>query len=277
MQRSYKLYLISLFLLNIYSWISIVESTFGIPSIVKYVIVLFVLVTIFYTKISNPSKPVPESLFYPVIVLFTIYSSVLLFLACLKIDGLFYIQRLFGQRYFFLPYLIPLPLIYTKFDLNFFENFFYYTYKLILPAILIALYIIATGINSGDKYVRVANFNLFDLGGSFLIMTSHVAKKKSVSYFALTYAILVIIIALAHGRRTTLIEYLLFMLFMIVIRLKSKLLTSNDRMRMYFLGLLLIICSISFGYLLNSSFAFQRGFSKEGFIESRGDPTEAFF
>lgn len=47
-------------------------------------------------------------------------------------------------------------------------------------------------------------------------------------------------------------------------------------MKIYFLGLILIVALLSFGYLLMSTYAFQRGISKEGFEESRGKVFEDF-
>jgi hypothetical protein len=147
----------------------------------------------------------------------------------------------------------------------------------IIPAILIELYIFFTGIsrvNWGEQVLRVS---LFDLGSYFLLLTAHLSERKYRYNIVLLYTLLLILLLAQFGRRTSFIELVLFLLAMIIIRLRSPILTRNDRFVMYFVGLIVIIATLYYGNQASSSFVFQRGFSKEAFNASRGTVFEGFF
>jgi hypothetical protein len=264
-------------MLNIYSWIWLVESTYGIPSIVKYSLSVFALGTIIYYKLLNPSKPSPGLLFYPFVIIFVIWSLIILVSAATRFNNLFYLQRVFAQDLFFLPYLIPIIILFTKFDLEFFNDYFYYCFILIIPAILIQLFVILTGISIDKWSEQVNGIGIFDLGSGFLLLTAHLAKKRYIFNSALIYAVLMIFLFAQYGRRGMVTEYMLLIFFMIIFRLRSSFLNFNDRIKMYFAGLIMIILILIFGYLITSSFVFQRGFTKEAFEESRGVVVSNFF
>ena len=276
-QRNNKIFILSLFLLNLFQWVSLVDFKYGIPLIVKYVLSISILGLIIYYRQKNPLKPMPGSLFYPLIILFVIWSLLLIIYALIGIDSLLYLQRILGVRYFFIPYLLPLVLLFTKFDLDFLRQYFHYIYILIIPALLIQLSIVVFGISQQEWYEQTHRILIFDIGSSFLLLTAHLSRKKHISYFIYFYFLIWTILWSAYGRRGMLIESVLFFIFMIFIRLRSPFLKLADRMRIYFSGLLIIILFLSFGYLLTSSYAFQRGMTKEGFNESRSSVFEGFF
>jgi hypothetical protein len=267
----------ALLLLNFFAWLEVVETTYSIPKIIKYIISITVLGTIIYYRIANPSKPKPGTFYYFIIWFFILWSLKLLISACFKFNSIFYIQRVFGQTPFFIPYIIPILILFSKFDLEFIRCFFHYSYIFILPAIAISLYIIASGISTEDYYEQSCRIGLFDLGSSFLLLTSQFSKKKHIFNIAVLYYLLMIFLALQWGRRGMLVEYLILLLVMFTIRFKSHFSSFNDRLKIYFVGLTIIILLLSFSNLVTSSYAFQRGFSKAGFIESRGMIFEDFF
>jgi len=183
----------------------------------------------------------------------------------------------FDNQYYFysIPYILPILILYTRFDLDFFRSLFYYSYILLLLSILISTYTAFSGEDSGGETSRVM---LFNIGGSFILITSQFSKKKGIFYTVVIYYMLLIVLVLKLGRRGMFVEYILLMVTMILFRLKSQLLLLYDRMIMYFIGLLFVIFIIAYGYSsFASSYAFQRGLSAEGFEESRGDVFEAFF
>lgn len=277
MRRNYQLLILSLFLVNLFGWISAVETTFGIPQVVKYLLSISILGIILYYKFKNPSKPTTDGLFYPLIVIFVFWSFVLIIFALLRIDNLFYIQRILSQRFFFIPYLLPIILLYTKFDIKFFGNLFYYSSWLIIPCFLIQLYTVVIGKSATNWGEQVGLIIMFDIGSIFLLFTSHMSKNKYTTYVVIGYYLLWTILWSFYGRRGMLIENVILLVFMIIIRLRTSFLKFPDRMKIYYSIYLLVLFFIMFSYLFTSSYAFQRGFGGDAFEESRGLVFEAFF
>lgn len=276
MNKDIKIFIYSLLFINLYNWISIVEFKYGIPSIFKYILSVSAIGAILYYKILYPSKPDPGRLFYPVIAVFTVWTTVMLISAILKFNSFFFIQRIFGQRYFFLPYVLPLFLLYTRFNLAFFSRFFYYSFLFIIPAALIQV-IIIPGLSVQNLHENIQRIGIFDIGSSFLLLTAHISKRKYISAFALLYFFLMIILSILWGRRGMLIEYGLLLIFMTYIRLRSSLVIRSHRFKIYISVLSFIILILALGYLFENTLVFQRGFSKAGFEESRGLVLEDFF
>jgi hypothetical protein len=263
--------------LNLFGLVSVNEARYGIPNIIKYILSIYVLGIIIYYRLKNPAKPVPEGLFYPVIVAFVLWSLILLIFSILNFDGFFYLQRLFGQSYFFIPYLLPILLIYAKFNLEFFSHWFRYSFVFLIPAIVIQLYIIQFTIDPGTWWRQKSFILVFDIGSKLLLLTAHISKKKYISYTVLLYYLLWIFIWSVYGRRGALVNNLILLIFMIFMRMRSSFVKRADRMKIYFSGLLLIILILAFGYLITSTYVFQRGFNQNAFQESRGSVFEGFF
>ena len=276
-RRNIIVFIYALLLLNFFAWIEVVEATYGIPRIIKYIISITVLITIVYYRISNPSKPEPGAFTYFIISIFILWSLTLLILALLKFNNIFYIQRVFGQTSFYIPYIIPILILFSKFDLEFIRYYFHYAYLFIVPAMMIAVFIAARELPAKDYYEQSCRIGLFDIGSSFLLLTSQLSKKKYIFNIVVLYYLLMIFLVLQWGRRGMFVEYLFLMFAMFILRIKSSFLNINDRLKIYFVGLTLIILLLSFSNLFTSTYAFQRGFSKEGFVESRGMIFQDFF
>ncbi len=276
MKRDRNIFIIALILLNLFLWLSRFEFKYGIPQVVKYVFSISSIGMIFWFRLKNPSKLSPGGLTSIIVFVFIFWSLFLIVDSVIKIDSLFYIQRVLGQRFFFMPYLLPLILLYTRFDLEFFSILLKCTFILIIPAMIMQLSVLAFGISPWRWEEQVASINMFDIGSWLLLMSAHYYRKRYVSVIIIFYFLIWAMLWAFFGRRGMLIESLFLFLFMIIIRLRSSLIKRVDRMKIYFLGLILIVALLSFGYLLMSTYAFQRGISKEGFEESRGKVFEDF-
>lgn len=279
MKTFYKLLILGFFLLNIYQWLGYADVKYGVPTVIKYIISFYVIGIIIFYKFNNPLKPLPGGLFSLFIITFVIMSIILVINALTRINSLFYLQMIFGKRYIFLPYLIPVFLLLSKFDLDFFSYFFHYSSVLIIPALFIQIYIALFTISpSPENYIDQENFiHVFDIGSGLLLLTAHISRKKYVSYAVILYYLLWIVMYSVYGRRGELLNVIVFVIFMFIIRLKSSFLKITDRMKIYFAGSVLILLLISFGYLFMSTFVFQRGFNKDAFDASRGEISKAFF
>ena len=277
MQRNYKLFIFSLFLLNLFWWISAVEAQYGIPQLVKYILSISSLCIIIYYKLINPSKPVPGGLIYAAIIFFVIWSIFLFLSASVNFRNFQYVQRIFGQPHFIIPYIIPVFLLFSRFDIEFFSDYFHYCFLLLIPAILIELYIVLTGVSRFNWGEQILRISIFDLGSYFLLLTAQLSKKKYVFTIALFYSLLMIFLLAQFGRRGSFIEYVLILSYMIIMRLRSPVLNRNDRFLLYFAGLFMIVILMTYGHLASSSYIFERGLSKDAFEASRGTVFESFF
>jgi len=73
---------------------------------------------------------------------FVAWSLFLLGQAALGFDGLFSIQRVLGQRYFFLPYLLPLIVLYTRYEASFFARLLKVGVPLLALSVLVQFYVL---------------------------------------------------------------------------------------------------------------------------------------
>lgn len=277
MQRKYKILIISFFLLNLFDFVSVTEFKYGIPQVFKYLLSASVLSTIIWYKFKNPSIPKPGVLFNLFVIIFVVWSAILLFSTILRFDGIFFLQRVLAVPIFFIPYLLPLFLLYSKFDLEFFGNLFYYSFLLLIPALMIQLYFVIFSLSPEIWGEQASTIRLFDLGLTFLLFLSHITKKRNVFYVVLCYNLIWIYMWSVYGRRGMLVESMITLIFMIIIRLKSSLVNISGRIKIYFAIVSVIILLLAFGYLFTSTYAFQRGFDRSSFEDSRGNAFEAFF
>ena len=275
------LFIISLLLLNLFTWVFWGEFVYGFPSITKFALSALATAIIIYYRIVNPKKPDPGGLFYLILLFLIAWSVVLLVSVIINphselFPTLSFTQRVFGQANFFLPYLLPIFILYSRFDIDFFGYMFRISYVLMFFAVLIQLYTIATGVAIANKEQQ-SRVMIFNLAGGFLLMTSHLSRKKLVFYIALLNIALMIFLYAQWGRRAMLLDSLMIFFAALVMRLRTTMLGFHDRVKMYFAGLILTILIIQVGHLVTSAYVFQRGFTKESHEETRGFVYEAFF
>lgn len=272
-----RILIYSFLLLNLYGLVTYVEIKYGVPQIIKYVLSVTVLSVLIWYRIKNPTNPEPGKLINLMVIIFVLWSVFLLIASLLKSNGVFYFQRILGVRIFLIPYLLPLIILYTKFDLDFFANLFYYSSIFIIPAVIIQVIVIGFGL-SRDNWIEQSGWiRLFDICSPFLLLTAHFSKKKSVFYIVLVYYLMWTFLWTYYGKRGMLIDNILFLGFMIFLRLRSPFMKHSERMKMYFSVYLIAFLIVGFGYLLASTYVFQRGFDQEAFDSSRGSVFEAFF
>lgn len=257
------------------------EFIYGFPGVVKYLLSLSALVIIVVYRLANPAKPSPGKLISPVILIFAAWTVFLLISVILNPHselwpGLSFMQRMFGQSWFFIPYFVPLLLLYSKFDLDFFSLLFRVSSVLVIPGILVQLYTFLSGIDIGAKEQQYRLW-IFDICCSFLLLSAHISKRKYLFSIALLFNLLMVVLFAQFGRRAITVDYIMVMTAAITIRLRSVFLNFNDRAKVYFSALLLVIIILLFGHVATSSYVFERGFTKDAFEASRGDVFEGFF
>lgn len=276
--NSHNILVVAFVLLSIYIWVCINESRLGLPHIIKYILSISAFCIIIYYWIKNPGKPVVGLIMSFVLGVFLIWSLAILVSAIMKFNSLFYIQRVFGQYFFFLPYFIPLILLFSKFDLAFFRSLIKVTAPLLIPALIVQVYIGLLSLNRDDWLTQTSTIGLFDISISFLLLTSHLIYKKYISYLPILYYLIWLFLYLYFGRRGLIIQILLFFVYMLIIRLRSSSIRITVRFRIFIiLASLIILLLPSLMNTFRSSYAFERGgISSEAFMGSRGRVIEDF-
>ncbi|HHV25554.1 MAG TPA: hypothetical protein GXX65_14040 [Methanosarcina sp.] len=277
MKKHYRLLIISFLILNLFHWIIVVEGKYGIPEIFKYILSVLVIGIIIYYMIKNPFKPAPGDLFYPLIIFFVLWSIILLIFGVFGLRNVLLFKLTLADPFYFIPYLLPILLLFIKFDLDFFGNLFYYSFIFTIPAILVQLLIIFTSLSRDLWYEQLVAIKIFSVSSAFLLLTAHISSKRYTSIVIIGYYLIWVFLWSFYGRRGSLVNDLLLFVFMIIILLRTSFLRIQDRIKVYLSGLLLILLIISFGYLFTSSYVYQRGFTKTAFEESRGTVIESFF
>ena len=166
-------------------------------------------------------------------------------------------------------------ILFIKFDQDFFSALFRYASVLMFPVIFFLLYTLIFDLNQPSWLEQFELINLFNVASGFLLLTSHLTKRKYVSKIVILYYILFVVLSLIYGRRGGVISCVLLLMFMIYVRLRSPLFNIRHRTKMYLAGILIVMFVLSFGYLLKSTYAFER-FQQEGFQESRAVFTDFF-
>ncbi len=277
MLKGSRVLLLSFVILNLFNWVTVVELRYGIPQIIKYLLSVSSLGALIWYWIKNRSKPIAGVVFYSLIFFFVLWSSILLITSVLQFDDLFYVQRVFGQRFFFIPYLLPIIILFSRFEIDFFGLYFRIAALLLIPAFLVQLFIIASGMDKYSWFEQTTRIFIFDIGSSFVLLTAHLVKKKFIQLIVVGYYFVFVFLWAFYGRRGMLVEYILLLLMMLIIIMRSNRYNRPQRMRIYFIGWLMIILLVAFGYLFTSTYAFQRGFSRSAFEESRGLIMQDFF
>ena len=269
--------ILSFLVLNLFDWIVWVEFRYGIPQVVKYVLSIFVLSVFLFYFFTKSTKEILNNQFRLIFLWFIVYSLILLVSSLLSFNQLIFIQRLFADRTFFIPYLMPILILFIRIDLKFFQLVIIYGF-FFLPIVIISLLYILILAQSQTRWLEHFEFvNIFNICSNFLLLASHYTKKRYLQYSVILYYLLYILLALIYGRRGLVISGLLLIISMLYLRLRSPLITINRRTKIYLIGIASVFLFISLGYLLQSTYAFERGFSKAGFEQSRSAVFDDFF
>ena len=105
MNKDSKLLILSFVVLNLSNWVTVVEIRYGVPHIVKYMLSVFILGVLFYYWLKHKNKSFPGGMSRILIIIFTFWSIIMLITAIIEFDDIFYVQRILGQRFFFIPYI----------------------------------------------------------------------------------------------------------------------------------------------------------------------------
>ena len=261
--------------LNLYIATTVFEAEFLIPNIVKYVFSLFALFHILRFFIKSARKPSDGGMVEGTKIIFTIVSIFLLFTS-VRFEK-FYLQEVFGEQFFFLPFLTPIIFINTNITLLFFKFLMEYTYKLLFIAIIVQVYVILFTL-SDIYYIKDAIGVLtFSLLPSVLLATSNYYNYKYSFLISLLCFLGFAIILAILGRRGETLENVFMVIWAFIVRFGSSQLSSSRKASFFIFALVFFISVTQITLSFKSEiYFFQRGFDADGFEASRGETVDNF-
>ncbi len=262
-------------ILNLFIFSSSFESLLNIPKTLKYIFCIVTLV-IFFNFFKKSQRVKFDSIVVNLMSYLFLFVSLFLLLSSFRFE-LFYIQEIFGERFFFLPYLLPLLFLFVRYDLYFFRRLLQFSYILIPIAIFTQLFIIPFSLDMSNYVYIVIGISTLSLAPGLLLFVSHLYNKSKYTKSALIFFILLIIITALLGRRGETIESVFMLIWALILRLKSGGLGNTRKIiiligSLFFISLTAVVVSKN----SNSIYLFERGFNQEGFQESRGETIENF-
>ena len=267
--KLYKEFALSLIALNLFLFSGIFEPFWEIPNIVKYLFSATAFYFMVKLYISTQKQRFTNLLDLFVRNLF-ILMSVGLLLTSLRAE-IFYIQEVFGARFYFMPYLIPVIFILIRYNILLFKLILKYTYTLLFVAIIIELFILLY-FRDTRFYVRgMTAIYTFSIAPLLLSQVSHLYNNKLVSRVAFIYLFLFAIITANWGRRGETMEPLFFIVTAFFIKIRSKGLGANRRITFLFFAVIFSI--VTYLFVIENKdklYIFERGFSQESWEQSRG-------
>ncbi len=266
---------ISLFLLNLFIFSSTFEVLLGIPQQVKYlfsVTVIYFFISFFrQSELQNVESFVVKL----IKIVFLIVSSYLLIGSFRK--EIFYIQEIFAERFYFLPYLLPIIFLFIKYDLSILKYLIQFSYYLLPLALFVEVYIIIFTLDPFYYVQNAIGILTLSIAPNLLLFTSHLSTNKKLTLLSTLYFLLFAFILAKLGRRGETFENVFMLFWFLILRLGSKSINQSKKFNFFILSLILLFVLSFFVYQNRKDiYLFERGVSADGFDESRGETIDNF-
>lgn len=262
-----EVFVLALFFINLFNWTVLIESYYSIPHIVKYIFSFCTFLGLAFYLVNAPLMLAYPRKTKPIFFLFFLYSIFLLTNSVYF--RAYYLQEFFANRYAYMPYLIPLIALTSRFDISFWANWVRFS-TLILPfAVLTQFFVLSSQLpidNWNEPFHRI---RIFDIGIPLLLLTAHLIKKpKGLLILLLVYFFFFFFLSAYHGRRGLLLEYVLFFFFFLFINIKNNSVPKREFLNWLFLiGLVSIGIFVFWGYdWIANLYVFHRGFGPEAWL-----------
>jgi hypothetical protein len=270
-----KKLVISLILLNLFIFSSSFEALIGIPQFIKYIFSVSVIYYFFYFFYQSSLQKNDTILVKSIKFIFLIVSVYLLVNSYRK--ELFYLQEILAERFYFMPYLLPIIFLFIKYDLSIFKYLIQYSYYLLPFAILIEVVIVIFTLDFFYYVYDVIAILTVTIAPNLVLFISHLAPNKKVTILAVLYFLLFAFILAKLGRRGETFENLFMLIWFMIIRLGSKSLSQSTKYNFLSFSILILLTLSIFIYQNKKSiYIFERGVSSSGFNDSRGETIDNF-
>jgi hypothetical protein len=177
-----------------------------------------------------------------------------------------------------MPFFLPIIILSTHFSVFSIKYLLHFSFLLSLLGLIVKTFMIAYGIQADLSFIQLNIMGSTSIASGILLMCSHLYINKNVMRISIVNMIINIVILALLGRRGGVVSYVYIMLLFLTISFQSRVVLSHQK-KMYLAIFVLLIglFLISYSYLENNVYAFQRGFNSEGWNESRGDVIDNFF
>ena len=273
---SQKWFIWSLFVLNLYSWEMSLEGKLGLPSIIKYLFAVSVFFSIIYMMIRRPLT-LDHYGFAKWIVIFFCAQSIWLVLKTVTFDPR-YLQNFFAMKFYAIPFLIPVFLLFTKFDIKWLRYLFQFNLKMIVFSLLITLTVLAT-LNNDQWPEHLERIGLFQVGLPLLVISiPYLNLKQRQVIMIFGFYLLMILVGAYYGRRGFVLARLVTLFFYFYLLSRNPFVSASKKFKNWMIVVVsIVLFMLMLGTLKSSLYIFERGFDGDAFNESRGSVFDDFF
>jgi len=253
---------------NLFILICSFELLYGLPNILKYLLSVLTLISLFIFY-RNSERLKLNSFFLTILVSWVILFFIYLVVTSVRFEK-FYIQETFGDKFYLLPYVVPILFLKTRYSISTIKTILRLTYTF-LPFAIIALIFLLVFPKAYKYPDNVFIVHSFSIANALLLYVSHLLKWRFVTPLSILYHILFIIMLATIGRRGETFEQLLPLLVFVFIRVRSSSISTLKKFIFVVLSLCAAIPASIYVYSISGNIRlFQRGFDKEGFEDTRG-------
>lgn len=266
----------SLIILNLYGWEMELEIKLGIPSIVKYLLAVNVFASMIYMMVRRPVSLNYYGFGKAVVAFFCLYSFWLV-AQTFKPEAR-YFQNFFGQKFFVLPFLIPVFLLFTKWDIKWLRYLFQMNRKMLVFSFLLILTVLAT-LNQDNMPEHIQRVALFQAGLPLVLLSlPYMNSKQRFTTMVFGYYILLLFLGAYYGRRGFVLYILLNFFFYYVLLTSNPFVPVGKKFRNWIIIAFSVVLFIGvLGTLKGSLLIFERGLDSTALEESRGSVFDDFY
>jgi hypothetical protein len=273
---SQRLFVWGLLAMKINAWVSESEYVFGIPQVVKYVLVLFCLFAMGYMMYQRPQTLRYYGVNGITVALFCLYS-IWLAVGTFKTGGR-YLQFLLGAKYYVLPFVMPIFLLLSRYDMRLISYLMKLSLKL-LPLNFLCLFSVLATINPDNWYEHLFRLHIFNFALPFVLLNIHylLGKNKQRNLLIILYLGLMLVGAI-YGRRGYVLDMIFMFAFYYLLMSFNRVVSLARKVRSFVMvGIAVFAFTMALGFLSKKLYIFERGLNKEGWDESRGSVFRDFF
>ncbi|HAQ71114.1 MAG TPA: hypothetical protein DCR48_09090 [Flavobacteriales bacterium] len=265
----------ALFTLNLFIFSVLFESVLGIPKLIKYLLSVYAIGVIIIYYFRGKVR-VREGIFQELVILLFTIVSIYLLINSVRFET-FYLQELFAEQFYFLPYLTPVLLLRMSFRLNFYQLLLKWTYRLLPLAIIVQFFVITTALSVEDYPFNIVGILTVSMSPLLLLGLYSYHQARYSLNMLLIYFLLFAFVTASMGRRGETLEVLFIFGWAYWIRLRSTSISLNKKQNILALGFVLLLGGIFFiAETKDDIYLFERGLTQEGFDESRGETVDMF-
>jgi hypothetical protein len=273
---SQKMFVWALLAMKINAWISEAEFIFGIPQIVKYVLVLYCLFAMSYMVYQRPQTLRYYGLNGITVALFCVYS-IWLAAGTFKTGGK-YFQFLLAAKYYVLPFVLPIFLLLPRYDMRLISYLMQFSIKLI-PLNFLVLFTVFATLNPDNWYEHLYRLHIFNFALPFVLLNIHylVGKGRQRNLLMILYLGLMLAGAI-YGRRGYVLDMIFMFAFYYLLMSFNRVVSVAKKVKSFVVvGIAVFAFIMALGFLSKKLLIFERGLDKDGWDESRGSVFRDFF